>query len=98
MEFNVIIWDINRNTIVPYDVLPYFRKKYNECENKPITKEQWESFIISKGKYQFWSRCEYEIIVSPWPSQNKKLKIDVWSQIEINLPIIVDILMSEFNK
>lgn len=98
MEFNVIRWDINRNTIVPYDVLPYFRKEYNKCEDKPITKEQWESFIISKGKYQFWSRCEYEIIISPWPRQDKKLKIDVWSQIEINLPIIVDILMSEFNK
>ena len=39
----------------------------------------------------FWARCEYEIIVSSWPSREEsEKKIDVFSQIEANWNIFVD--------
>lgn len=97
-EFNVLRWEINGNKLVPYDVLPYFRREYNELKKseRPTTREQMAEFVKRKGMYRYWSRCEYEIIISPWPNQDKDVKIDVWAQIEMNLDLVVDILMSEF--
>lgn len=96
-QFNVLLWDINKRELTTYDVLPYFRRRYKDLKKKdrPCTKEQWTEFVQSKGMYMYWSRCEYEIIISDWPSKTKEVKIDVWQQIENNLDLVVDILMSE---
>ena len=68
-QFNVMWWDFNKSYPEPYDVLPYFRKEYIDLKKKdrPVTKEQWIEFISRKGMHMFWSRCEYEIVVSQWP-------------------------------
>ena len=65
-QFNVLNWDINRNELEYYDVLPYFRKCYEECRKKDIPKtvDEWKEFIRQKGIYMFCSRCQYEIIIS----------------------------------
>ena len=99
-SFNVLFWDFNADRLTTYDVLPYFRKEYEECRKKdrPITREQWKEFIESKGRYRFWSRCQYEIIVSPWPTMDKDVKIDAYKQIENNLDLIIDILMKEYGS
>lgn len=102
-QFNVIIWDINKNDLVAYDVLPFFRREYETCRKKerPVTREQWVEFVKRWGHYMYWARCEYEIIISQWPpaseERDRKLKIDVWQQIKNNLDIVVDILMEEHN-
>ena len=100
-KFNVIIWDINSRTIEPYDVLPYFRREYKSLKKKdrPITREQWKEFVRRRGMYMFWARCEYEILISEWPpsKEDKHIKIDVWQQIDNNLDLVVDLLMSEMD-
>lgn len=98
-QFNVLNWDINRNQLETYDVLPYFRREYEACPRKPSTKEEWKEFIRKEGKYRYWARCEYEIIISPWPPQKKdvNVKVDVWQQIENNLELIVKLLMEEYD-
>lgn len=99
-KFNVLVWDINGNKLIPYDVLPYFRNRYRELakSKRPKTKEQWESFITSTGVSMYWSRCEWEILVSPWPTNEGRVKIDVWAQIKNNFDLIVKLLMSEYGK
>lgn len=102
-EFNVLIWDANTDKLIKYDVLPYFRSCYEKCEKKrrPVTQEHWKEFVRMHGMYRYWSRCEYEIIVSSWPPNPRKdnsVKIDVWNQIENNLNIVVEFLMSEYGK
>lgn len=100
-EFNVLNWNINTNEVVAYDVLPYFRDCYDKIRKKserPTTKEEWTDFVKKWGKYMYWSRCEYEIIVKPWPLQDKDVKIDVWKQIENNLDLVVELLMNEYGK
>ena len=98
-KFNVLIWDINARRLTTYDVLPYFRRAYEEKKktDRPTTREEWIKFVESAGKYMFWSRCEWEIIVSEWPpaKEDRSVKIDVWHQINNNLDLIVDILMDE---
>ena len=47
--------------------------------------------------YQFWARCEYEVILVDWPGQKVEKKIDVWNQIEMNLDIVTKIVMDSIN-
>ena len=97
-QFNVLWWDFNKTHPGPYDVLPYFRSRYESCRKKdrPVTKEQWIEFVKSKGTCMYWARCEYEIIISQWPPTDKSYKMDVWQQIENNLDLIVKLLMEEY--
>lgn len=101
-QFNVLRWDINRDTLVSYDVLPYFRRQYDKCKEKdrPKTKEEWMAFVKEWGTYMYQYRAEYEILISGWPpskdrGKDKEIKIDIWHQIENNIDIIVDMLMEE---
>ena len=99
-KFNVLRWDINAKALTAYDVLPYFRDCYMDTKKKdrPVSEEQWKKFVERHGMYMFWSRCEYEIIVTSWPKGDKEVKIDVWQQIKSNLDVVVKILMDEYGK
>lgn len=66
-EFNVIIYDINKKEFEPYNIIPYLVKCYNEDKNKPKTFDEFKEFVRSKAMYRWWSRCEYEILLGPWP-------------------------------
>ena len=67
VEFNVINYDINSRKFEFYNIIPYLTKCYNKSKNKPKTFDEFKEFIKSESMYQWWSRCEYEIILSPWP-------------------------------
>lgn len=99
-SFYVLNWDFNTDNLVEYDVLPYFRNCYNNLNKskRPSTAEEWKEFVKGNGMYMFWSRCQYEIIVTGWPQQKNEVKVDVWQQIKMNMDLIVKILMEEFDK
>lgn len=43
--------------------------------------------------YWFWSKCEYEIVISPWVGRNKEeaeVKIDIYDQVMLNFNRFVD--------
>ena len=111
-KFNVIIWDVNKSEIDTYDILPYFRKEYSECKKKdrPKTRDEWKAFVKNWGMHKFWAQCQWEFQISAWPpvmdftqnppvidpKKDKRIKIDVWQQIENNLDIVVELLMNEY--
>lgn len=84
-QFNVIQFDFTHRKIIHYDVLPYFREewkdKYHKEEKSKIketkSKELLRHWIISRSKYMFWARCEYEHLVAPWPFGSYKSKEDL---------------------
>lgn len=96
-NFYVIIYDPNRKAFMPYDIIPYLEECYYEEKNRPGTLEEFQTFIKRHSMYQWWSRCEYEIILSNWPNQDCEKKIDVHSQVLMNLDVITEILMSCVN-
>ncbi len=96
-SFNVIIYDINRKVFEPYDVIPYLVRQYQKERTKPTTVEEFKAFVERWSKYQWWSRCEYEIILSDWPSQRHEEKWDIYQQIMLNLETIAEILMKNIN-
>ena len=66
-EFNVIIHDINSKKFKSYNIIPYLLRCYKESKTKPKTFDDFKEFIRNYSMYQWWSRCEYEIILGPWP-------------------------------
>ena len=66
-EFNVIVYNINSKEFKSYNIIPYLVSRYNKKEKKPKTFDEFKEFIKNESMYQWWSRCEYEIILSPWP-------------------------------
>ena len=101
--FNVITYEPNSKKFEPYDIIPYFVRTYNELKEKkykkiPKTFEEFKEFVRSEGMYQFWGRCEYEIILVDWPCQKVEKKIDIWNQIEMNLDLITDLVMKAINE
>lgn len=37
-----------------------------------------------KCQYYFWSKCEYEVIVTGWPDTKTERKIDIYDQLDAN--------------
>lgn len=91
--FNVLVHDFNQNKFVPYNVIPYLVNCYKEAKKKPKTFKEFRKFIDKESKYQFWSRCQYEVILMDWPCQKLQEKIDVYEQIKMNLDVVTKILM-----
>ena len=61
----------------------------------PQTVGEFKKFIQNEARDQFWSRCEYEIILVDWPCQKTEEKWDVYDQIMMNLDIITQLVMEE---
>lgn len=66
-QFNVINFDFNSKRFEPYDIIPYLVRCYNKEKNKPKTFDEFKEFVRNKSMYKWWARCEYEIVLSPWP-------------------------------
>ena len=109
-EFNVCIYDYNSKKFVTYNIIPYLIEAYKERVNNheeypdndyfkiPSTFEELKKFVNDESMYQFWSRCEYEIILVDWPSQKTSKKIDVYEQIKMNLDTITNILINSIEE
>ena len=101
-SFNVIIYDPNLRKFVEYDIMPYLIRTYNEKKERketlPKTFDEFKNFVKSESQYQFWARCEYEIILIDWPFQKKHEKWDVYKQIMMNLDIVTKVFMENINE
>lgn len=97
-KFNVIYYDINKDKMTEYDIIPYLMQVYNKIEDKPETISGLKSFILSESKYRWWARCEYEIILSSWPRGKCKEKWDIFKQIEMNIDIITNIFADAISE
>lgn len=96
--FNVIIYNINREKFEPYNVMNFFVDEYIEDEEKLTTFDEFKKFVEHKSIWMFWSRCEYEIILSDWPPSGVEEKWDIHRQIMMNIDIVTEILMENVKQ
>lgn len=80
---------INSNKIWDYDVLEYREDQIKKLKKKCATKEEFSEAVRREMCWQYWSRCEYEVIIevddnnriwlSPWVgcADPESVKIDV---------------------
>ena len=101
-SFNVITYDFNSGKFVKYDIMPYLIRTYNEKKEKketlPETFDEFKNFVENESHYQFWARCEYEIILIDWPCQKNHEKWDVYKQIMMNLDIVTKVFMENVKE
>ena len=92
-QFNVIWYNCNKKDFEPYDIMPYLVDEYKKSKKKLKTFEEFKEFVNSTSMYQWWSRCEYEIILSDWPPSGIEKKWDIYKQILMNINLITSLLM-----
>lgn len=107
-KFNVLLWDFNTDKLVHYDILPYLRRRYDEYKARvkenpdywkvPVTLDDFKRFVERESQYQYWSRCEYEMICHGWPVRESDYKLDVHEQIMMNIDVVAEILYDEMRK
>lgn len=98
LEYNVCRFEPNSKEFITYDVIPYLKEQYDESRDKPVTYDEFKQFVEKESRYQYWSRCQYEIILSDWPGESIKRKVDVHQQIMMNLDIVTNVLMEKIRE
>ena len=98
LEWNVLLHDFNRDEIIKYNI--FGKNSPLEIEklikkNKITTYRDFKEKMKSEFMYHYWSRTEYEIIVSGFCKDAKEYKIDVWTQIEMNFDRVLEYIIGE---
>ncbi len=97
-SYNTIVYNVNSNKFETYDIFPYLIDEYKKERNKPYTFEEYREFIFRCAKYQWWGRCEYEIILRDWPKGKTEEKIDVYKQVCDNIDAITELFMTHVEE
>ena len=98
MEWNVFYHDFNKQKIVVFNIFEHWR--FNDDVKKSLkkfdNKEEFAERLKRDLLYYFWSKCEYEIVITSWCGgrNTKDIKIDVYDQVMNNWDIFVDYVWS----
>lgn len=99
-QFFVLMFEWNSRKITHVDILPYFRREWEGKgfeSQKVKTVSDLEEWITRVARYYFWAKCEWEVMIGPWPTLRSELqKVDVFFQIKENVPVIARLLAEEF--
>jgi hypothetical protein len=100
LEYYVLRHDFNENKIVRYNVFytswpEEIRKKIKS--NKIQSRDDLKDWLSKEFKYHYWCKSEHEIAVGSLfsKSQDDLEKIDIWYQIELNIDMITDYVISK---
>lgn len=98
LEWNVLLHDFNKDEIRNYNI--FWEKSPEEIanrikKNKITTYKEFKESMKRDFMARYWSRAEYEIIVSGFCKNAKEYKIDVWRQIEMNLDRVLEHIIDE---
>lgn len=94
IRWNVFYHNCNSRSIETFNVFEHgsFREYVKKAAKKYQNKEDFAKQLRSEVMYYFWSKCEWEVLVTPWisPRESEKKKIDVCWQIMNNWDVFVD--------
>lgn len=96
MYWNVFYYNVNGKKIDTYDIFDHGRfredieKELNICE----TKEKFAERLKANLMYYFWSKAEWEVVVSAWVGGNASKKIDVYAQVMNNFDVFLNYVWS----
>lgn len=88
LEWNVICEDMNGHGIKQYNIFHHasfnkeVQKLLTKCKDQKVFAEELRRSLM----YYFWSKCEWEIIISPWMQKpsSPEMKVDVYWQVMMN--------------
>ena len=63
LSWPVVYYDINANQIKQYNVLQYRAEEIKKLKKQCATKEEFSSRMRSIMMHDYWSKCEWELII-----------------------------------
>ena len=94
MQWNVFFHNYNKNEIEQYNIFNHssFRYEVKQLVKKYKDKDTFTEKLRKELAYYFLSKCEWEVIVSPWIGKKEscEAKIDVYNQVMLNWDIFAD--------
>ena len=97
LEWKVLVTGFNDKEIREYNVFDHFRFLDDCKKNARKNSKDYDKFCDQLRKdlmYYFWSKCEWEIVVTDWPRGENSIKIDVWDQVRLNWDHFCDYVWS----
>ncbi len=97
LTWNVYYEDFNARRIVIHNVFNH-AGFYDDCRRAAKKykddKEQFAEAVRHSLMYYYWSKCEWEVILTSWPphSDFHDEKIDVYDQVRLNWDRFIDYL------
>lgn len=102
LKWYVYLENVNGRSIVTYNVFKHFNfyKDVKEAINQIENKQDFSERIQRIARYYFWSKCEYEVLITSWIANNnfKDKKIDVYDQLELNWDRFIDYIWENKNE
>jgi hypothetical protein len=75
MHWIVMYYNFNAKQFQPYDVLKYKEDFIKKLKKKVVSKEEFADKIRSEMMYYFWSKCEWEILLT---NNNNRIIMSPW--------------------
>lgn len=106
-KFYAFYHEFNGTELKPYNVITerlikdldeaVFKKYYDFDASKYDILDSRSKFIKklrSELMYRYWGKCEWEFVCSNWTGKEFEQKVDVWGQLEPNIEVIADLIIS----
>ena len=94
LVWNVVYHDISTDKIKVFNIFKHgsFMEDLQKHYKKHKTKETFAEALRKSLMYYFWSKCEWEILISPWcgSKKNEAIKADVYWQVMNNWDHFLD--------
>lgn len=97
MEWYVYTYDINSRKMRKYNILANREADIKNIKQKSNSKDEFSELLRKEMMYHYWSRSEWEIIISAWcgGDGSEEAKIDVFDQLQMNWGAFVDYCWNE---
>ena len=94
MVWNVYVEDFNARRMKTYNIFRHFRFSEDVKKIYKKHKDDFDSFaeeIRRSLMYYFWSKSEWEIILTSWPKRDnfEEKKVDVYDQVMQNWDVFI---------
>ena len=94
LKWYVYLEDVNRKRIIKYNIFDHynFHKDLKNIIKKINNKDEFSEKVKHSAMYYFWSKCEYEILITTWIGRKdfKDEKVDVYDQLQLNWNAFID--------
>ena len=98
MQWYVYYHNVNEQKIETYNIFDHrgFNQDIKRGFKKCDTKKEFADEVRFSLQYYFWTKSEWEIVISPWGGDlnTKNIKIDAYNQVMNNWKAFIDYVWS----
>lgn len=97
LQWNVYNESINRNEIKVFNVFDHvsFSNAVDKLRRKKLSRDEFSKELRSVAMYYFWSKCEYEVVITSWPPYIDREELERLTSEEIRYRCSVRLTVGE---